>query len=46
VSIDDSEGASMPIGHKRSHRLTGELLVARFTREDEQSVAPRGGKYG
>jgi hypothetical protein len=36
----------MPIGRKRSHRLTGELLVARFASEGEQPIAPCGCKYG
>jgi CubicO group peptidase (beta-lactamase class C family) len=40
------ESASMPIGRKRSHRLTGELLVPRFASEGEQPIAPRGCKYG
>ena len=46
VSGDDSESAAMPVWRKRPDRLTGELLVAGLTSEDEQPIAPRRRKYG
>jgi hypothetical protein len=45
VLINDSQRTSMPIGRKRSHRLTGEFLIVGRARKDEQTIAPRCDKY-
>jgi hypothetical protein len=45
MSIDDGKGAAMPVGLKRSNRLTSELLLASLTGEGEQPIAPRRRKY-
>ena len=45
MSIDDSDGACMPIGSNRSYGLTGKLLAGDITRKDEQAITPSRGKY-
>ena len=34
-AVDDSDGAAIPVGGERSHRVIGELLAARPTGDDE-----------
>ena len=45
VSVDDSESTAVPVGRKRSNRLTGELVVTGLASDDEQPIAPRRRKY-
>jgi hypothetical protein len=45
VSVDDSESTAVPVGRKRSNRLTGELVVTALARDDEQAIVPSRHKY-
>lgn len=44
MSIDDGDGAAMPVGRKRSNRPASKLLPTALTGEGQQPIAPRGHK--